>query len=152
MIYPLPVGKHSPFIGEECALCKEPFAPGDLLVLCPEDATRHHRHCWQANDNHCSALGCEGSGQTAVAAATRTSTDEVAEAEPGRGTEPEPRPGASYGCAQSCLVIAIAASIVIIAFSCFGLWAIADYILIEILGWSYRSPLGVVPFPIFLLI
>lgn len=35
---------------------------------------------------------------------------------------------------------------VIIAFSCFGLWAIADYIMMEVLGWQYRQPLsGIAP-------
>lgn len=44
------------------------------------------------------------------------------------------------GCAQSCLVISIALAIVLIAAGCFGLWAVADYILIEMLGWQYRAP------------
>jgi len=45
------------------------------------------------------------------------------------------------GCAQACLIISIAFAIVLIAAGCFGLWAIADYILIDVLGWQYRSPL-----------
>ena len=44
------------------------------------------------------------------------------------------------GCAQACLIVSIAIAIVLIAAGCFGLWAIADYILIEELGWQYRSP------------
>ena len=44
------------------------------------------------------------------------------------------------GCAQTCLIISIAVAIVLIAAGCFGLWAIADYILIEQLGWQYRTP------------
>lgn len=44
------------------------------------------------------------------------------------------------GCAQACLVVGIALAIVLIATGCFGLWAIADYILIDQLGWQYRSP------------
>jgi hypothetical protein len=49
-------------------------------------------------------------------------------------------PSSSIGCAQACLVISIALAIVLIAAACFGLWAIADYILIEELGWQYRTP------------
>ena len=49
-------------------------------------------------------------------------------------------PSSSMGCAQSCLVISIALAIVLIAAGCFGLWAVADYILIEVLGWQYRAP------------
>ncbi len=44
------------------------------------------------------------------------------------------------GCAQACLIVSIAIAIVLIAAGCFGIWAIADYILIEELGWQYRSP------------
>jgi hypothetical protein len=40
--------------------------------------------------------------------------------------------------AQSCLILAIAIAIVVFAFSCFGLWAIADYFLIDVFGWEYR--------------
>jgi hypothetical protein len=40
--------------------------------------------------------------------------------------------------AQSCVVLAIAIAIVVMAFSCFGLWALADYVAIEVLGWDYR--------------
>jgi hypothetical protein len=49
-------------------------------------------------------------------------------------------PSSNIGCAQSCLVISIALAIILIAAGCFGLWAIADYILIDILGWQYRAP------------
>ncbi len=41
--------------------------------------------------------------------------------------------------AQSCLILAIALAIVLFGFSCFGLWAIADYILLHVLEWGYRS-------------
>jgi hypothetical protein len=49
-------------------------------------------------------------------------------------------PSSSMGCAQACLIISIALAIVLIAAGCFGLWAIADYVLIDVLGWQYRSP------------
>jgi hypothetical protein len=50
-------------------------------------------------------------------------------------------PASSFSCAQSCLILAIAISILLFAVGCFGLWAIADYIAIEILNWPYRGPL-----------
>jgi hypothetical protein len=49
-------------------------------------------------------------------------------------------PSSSMGCAQACLIVSVAIAIILIAAGCFGLWAIADYILIEQLGWQYRSP------------
>jgi hypothetical protein len=55
-------------------------------------------------------------------------------------------PASGFHCAQSCLLIAIAISIILFAIGCFGLWAIADYIMIEVLGWPYRAPLqGMIP-------
>lgn len=71
---PLKLQADSPLIGEPCALCQSPFEVGDKLIICPEDGVRHHVHCWEANHNHCVALGCTGSGRvsgpahTAVAA------------------------------------------------------------------------------------
>lgn len=137
---PITIDKSNPFLGESCALCQHPFAPGEEIVICPEDATRHHTHCWQANNNHCTALGCKGQGLIIT----------MPEARP----RPQPNPNnthvvsspskvrtlptRSFHLAQSCLLIAIAISILIFAFSCFGLWAIADYVMIEILNWQYR--------------
>jgi hypothetical protein len=55
-------------------------------------------------------------------------------------------PERSFGCAQSCLLLAIAAAIVLVAIGCFGLWAIADYIMINVLDWPYRGELpGLAP-------
>jgi hypothetical protein len=51
-------------------------------------------------------------------------------------------PSSSFSCAQSCLIVAIAVSILLFAVSCFGLWAMFDYIMIEVLGWKYREPLS----------
>lgn len=150
-IRPVLIDKQSPFLGENCALCKEPFAPGEDIIICPEDATRHHVHCWRANGDRCSAYGCSGQG--------RPIQREVVEEEPALDNQPSAEtvaydskvrtlPTSSFGCAQSCLIAAIAISIVVLAFSCFGLWAILDYILIEVLGWQYRDPmsLNMVPF------
>ena len=142
---PIVVDKQSPFLGEACALCKQPFAPGDELIICPEDATRHHAHCWRANGNECTAYGCSGHGETeeissgGSATIVRRSSDQTE-------SKVQTLPTRSFHCAQSCLLIAIALSIILIAIGCFGLWAIADYIMIDVLDWQYRAPLsGVVP-------
>lgn len=145
-IRPVLVDKGSPFLGESCALCKQPFAPGDEIAICPEDATRHHVHCWQANGNKCTAYGCTGYGE--VAGVSRVTTSGITRFR--RGQEDEAKvqtlPARSFHCAQSCLLIAIAVAIILIAIGCFGLWAIADYILIDVLDWQYRAPMtGIIP-------
>ncbi len=140
-IRPIVVDKQSPFLGEDCALCKQPFGPGDELIICPEDATRHHAHCWRANGNECTAYGCSGHGETeefsSVESATiiRSSSDQTE-------SKVQTLPTRSFHCAQSCLLIAIALSIILIAIGCFGLWAIADYIMIDVLDWQYRESLS----------
>lgn len=62
MIRPHQLGETSTFVGQTCALCKQEFAAGDAIVICPEDGSRHHVHCWEANNNHCTAYGCTGQG------------------------------------------------------------------------------------------
>jgi hypothetical protein len=49
-------------------------------------------------------------------------------------------PSSSFHCAQSCLLISIGLAILLFAVGCFGLWLIADYIMLEILRWEYRQP------------
>jgi len=138
---PITVDKRSPFVGEACALCKEPFAPGDELAICPEDATRHHAHCWQANGNRCTAYGCRGRGALLGYEGSRVRTSSTSD------SKVQTLPARGFHCAQSCLVVAIAVAIILFAVGCFGLWAIADYIMIEVLGWHYRDPVaGIVPF------
>jgi hypothetical protein len=143
-IRPVLVNESSPFLGDDCALCKEPFVDGDKLVICPQDGSRHHQACWEANGNHCTAFGCEGQGevvegnQRVVARAPRQSNGEAKAL--GRFSKVRTMPSSSMGCAQSCLVLSIALAIILIAAGCFGLWAVADYILIEVLGWQYRAP------------
>ena len=70
---------------------------------------------------------------------------------PGSGDQPASRvkvmPARSFSCAQTCLVLAIALAIVLVAIGCFGLWAIVDFIMIDLLGWQYREPLSFVPWP-----
>ena len=61
------LGDTSTFLGQTCALCKQEFIAGDAIVICPEDGSRHHVHCWEANNNHCTAYGCTGQGAIGVA-------------------------------------------------------------------------------------
>ena len=62
MIRPHQLSDPATFLGQTCALCKQEFATGDAIVICPEDGSRHHVHCWEANHNHCTAYGCTGQG------------------------------------------------------------------------------------------
>ncbi|MCA9971735.1 MAG: hypothetical protein KC425_16030 [Anaerolineales bacterium] len=143
MITPVRVTKQSPFLGESCALCKAPFAPGDDIVICPEDATRHHVPCWRANGGKCAALGCQGHGE--VDSPSMPPPQAEVTAEDGR-SKVRALPSSSFGCAQSCFLISVGLALLLFAISCFGLWAILDYVLIEILGWPYRAPLtGLIP-------
>lgn len=150
-IRPILIDKASPFLGESCALCKEPFSPGQEIIICPEDATRHHVHCWQANDNCCSAYGCEGRGQPIL----RRPVDEeeadeyantiegavlTAEGSSRPASKVRTMPSSSFGCARSCLLLAIALAILLFAVSCFGLWAMLDYLFLNVLDWQYREP------------
>ncbi len=141
---PITIDKSNPFLGETCALCQHPFAPGEEIVICPDDATRHHTHCWQANNNHCTALGCTGQGVIVGMPGPRPSPSQP------RVVTPESKvrtlPSTTFHLAQSCLLLTIALAILVFAFSCFGLWAIADYVMMEVLHWQYR-PLFDLIFP-----
>jgi hypothetical protein len=142
-IRPVLVDNESPFQGEDCALCKEAFATGDEIVICPDDGSRHHVHCWRANGNRCTAYGCTGFGDVLPRQSqprTRRQSRVVTQGEAATRSKVRAMPSSSIGCAQACLIVSIAIAIVLIAAGCFGLWAIADYILIEELGWQYRSP------------
>jgi hypothetical protein len=139
---PILVDKRSPFLGEACALCKQPFGPGDEVVVCPEDATRHHVFCWRAHGDKCTAYGCDGHGEVLTDARIVSGGQRRTQSE-GRGeTKVQTLPARSFHCAQSCLLIAIAIAIILIAIGCFGLWAIADFIMIEVLGYQYREPVA----------
>ena len=37
------------YFNQQCPVCKEIFKDGDDIVVCPECATPHHRHCWFSN-------------------------------------------------------------------------------------------------------
>lgn len=143
-IRPVLVNESSPFLGDACALCKESFVEDDKLVICPQDGSRHHQACWEANGDHCTAYGCDGQGEVVEnhqrSGSRFRSRDAADQKQVGRFSKVRTMPSSSMGCAQSCLVISIALAIILIAAGCFGLWAVADYVLIEILGWQYRAP------------
>jgi hypothetical protein len=142
-IRPVIVEKQSPFLGEACALCKEPIAPGDELVICPQDGARHHVRCWQAYGNRCSAYGCTGSGEVLDAADYGNARVRTVRRRTQQGdVKVQTLPERSISCAQSCLLVTIAIAIILCAIGCFGLWAIADYVLVDVLGWQYRDPIA----------
>lgn len=145
-LIPVVIDKRSPFLGEACALCKEPFAPGDELIICPEDATRHHARCWRANGNKCTAYGCTGYGEIQQSRPVPRGRARGRVETPQPDAKVQTLPASSFHCAQSCLLVAIAVAIILFAIGCFGLWAIADYIMIEVMGWDYRGALtGIIP-------
>lgn len=150
MLSPVTITKQSPFLGEECVLCKNPFAPGDEVIVCLEDSSRHHTHCWRANGNKCAAYGCRGHGEIEpdtpnepVEAAPVN--EEPVPANPTSLDQPEvngriQQTARRLGCGQGCLLVGVAVAIIFFSIGCFGLWAIADYIMLEVLGWGYRVP------------
>jgi len=142
MIRPLRVSSRSAFLEQQCALCKETFVPGDDLVICPEDGARHHAACWQANGYKCSAFGCPGKGQISNGAETTTGPQTAPSSSEKSASKVRVMPSSSLGCGQSCLLLSIAAAIIIMAIACFGLWAIADYLMLNVYHLDYRTPLG----------
>jgi hypothetical protein len=54
------------------------------------------------------------------------------------GSKVRTLPAGSFGCARFCLLIAIAIAIVLFALGCFGLWAIADYLMLNVWEMPYR--------------
>ncbi|WP_420630745.1 RING finger protein [Candidatus Leptofilum sp.] len=142
MLSPVTITKQSPFLGEECSLCKNPFAPGDEVVICPEDSSRHHTHCWRANGSKCAAYGCSGHGEIEAPEPTEPEPSPEATDDQPLPTEPNrlQRTARRFGCGQGCLLVGIAIAIIFFSIGCFGLWAIADYIMLEVLGWHYRVP------------
>ncbi len=147
MISPITIDKSSPMLGEPCALCRAPFAPGDEVVVCPIDATRHHTHCWRANGNKCAAYGCTGAGEVASPSLNGAIEGEIVQdtavprQENGRAPQASPS-SSSFGCAQGCFLVSIGLAVLLFAIACFGLWAMLDYIFIEVLGWAYREPIN----------
>ena len=147
MLSPVTITKQSPFLGEECALCKNPFAPGDEVIVCPDDGSRHHTHCWRANGNKCAAYGCRGRGEIeSPDAPAPEPPPPQPENQPPNNQQPVTNPtriqrtARRFGCGQGCLLVAIAIAIIFFSIGCFGLWAIADFIMLEVLSWQYRVP------------
>jgi Prokaryotic RING finger family 1 len=136
MLTPVTITKQSPFLGEECVLCKNPFAPGDEVIICPEESSRHHTHCWRANGNKCAAYGCQGHGEIEPETNNAPTNKPPTTNTNGRLQQTVRR----FGCGQGCLLIGVAIAIIFFSIACFGLWAIADYIMLEVLGWQYRVP------------
>lgn len=161
------IGESSTFMGQTCALCKQEFVAGDEIIICPEDGSRHHVRCWQANDNKCTAYGCRGEGAIGSPAVLRPRSSPASERssrrprvitqEPERprsssnaarpipnapGSKVRTLPAGSVGCARTCLLLAIALAIVLFALGCYGLWAIADYLMLHVWDIPYRLPLS----------
>jgi len=114
----------SPFLDSTCALCKEAFAPGDEIVICPEDAARHHVDCWQANHNHCSAYGCTGHGLIGEPAYVAPLEGEIIR---GRGrSKVRTMPSVRFGCGRGCCFVIALLTTLLLAASCFGLWSLAE--------------------------
>lgn len=80
-IHRVQVEENSFLVGQLCALCHAEIRPEDVLVICPEDGTRHHVACWQANNNQCVSLGCPGRGAVSQKIVSSNQIQEV-EAEP----------------------------------------------------------------------
>ncbi len=158
------IGDSSAFLGQTCALCKQEFVSGDEIVICPEDGSRHHAGCWQANGNKCTAYGCTGAGAIGVPGRPQgrpvrerpsrrprviTQEPEPARASTGAarpvpnapGSKVRTLPAGSFGCARGCLIVAVVLAIVLFAVGCFGLWAIADYLMLNLFHLPYRPPL-----------
>ena len=51
-------------------------------------------------------------------------------------------PAGGVGCARTCLLLAIALAIILFALGCYGLWAIADYFMLQVWEIPYRAPLA----------
>lgn len=148
MIRAIRVDQASLLLGVSCSLCKHPFEPTDEIVICPEDGSRHHLECWRANGNRCTNYACQGRGEAVSADADESSTTvpTVLGGSAGRRTKVRALPSSSLGCAQSCLLLSIALAILFFALGCFGLWAIVDYVMLEVLEWPYRAPItGQIP-------
>jgi len=156
----------SVFLGQTCALCKQEFVIGDEIVVCPEDGSRHHAACWQANGNRCTAYGCTGAGE--IGATTRPRRSPVRERTAGQprvitqeserprgrpaparpvlgtaGSKVRTLPAGSFGCARGCLIAAVILVAVLLVMACFGLLAVADYLRLNLSLLPHQPPLDV---------
>ncbi|CUS05248.2 protein of unknown function [Candidatus Promineifilum breve] len=165
------IDETSVFLEQTCALCKQAFVAGDEIVVCPADGSRHHVHCWQANDNKCTAYGCTGTGVVGapglgdpavprprnqlprersrrprvvtMPAESPSPTPAAARPIPNApGSKVRTLPAGSFGCGRSCLVFAIILAILLLVGGCFGLWAIADFLMTQVGEISNGAPLA----------
>lgn len=153
MLQPVTVDKYSPFLGEECALCKDPLSPGDDVIICPEDGSRHHDRCWLAHGGKCAAYGCTGHGEIASSSPPTSSAQGPQISQPDHVSAPpvsrRRQQTFSESCSQSCLVLGIAIAIIFFSIGCFGLWAIADYLMLHVWNLPYRAPFSGMLLPMF---
>lgn len=142
MIRPHHLDDQSTFLGQTCALCKQEFEVGDEIVICPEDGSRHHTHCWQANNNHCTAYGCRGQGVVGIPSAIPTARPPAPRPRAIPAPPPPPRarptaarpipnapgskvrtlPAGSFGCLRGCFIVVLLLVIVLVALACAGAW------------------------------
>lgn len=129
------VDGESPFLGQTCALCKQEFNQGATIVVCPADGSRHHIYCWQANNNHCTAYGCEGAGMPGRQPRGRPRPVARQQQQPpiilpGAPGQPASKvrvlPSNTFGCLRTCFVIALIVVILVGLFGCFALWNVID--------------------------
>lgn len=141
------LSEDSNFLGQACALCKQPFDIGDVIVVCPVDGSRHHDHCWRANGNHCTAYGCTGQGEIGVSVGSGRRRTPAEAPQPVVISEPQAQsrapgspsgskvrvfPARNFGCARSCLFLFIVLTLVLVGATCFGLYTFADSIFREL--------------------
>ncbi len=131
MIRPVRLDLRSPFLESTCALCKASFTLADTLVVCPEDGALHHVHCWQANENQCSAYGCTGAGEIGrprrLSRPPRARVINVDAPRPPRSkVRTMPSTSSNFGCARTCFIISILLAVLFLALGCFAIWAIVE--------------------------
>ncbi len=140
MVRPVRVDGRSPFLDSNCALCKAPFEAGSELIVCPQDGALHHVHCWQANDNSCSAYGCLGAGEITRSRLRRSpqtrdtnpTTPTLIDADMRRRpyrSKVRTMPSSNFGCRRGCITISVLLAVFICLLGCFGLWAVADFVI-----------------------
>lgn len=145
------ISAESSFLGQNCALCKQAFDVGDAIVICPEDGSRHHDHCWQANGNRCTAYGCTGQGEIGVSVGSSRRRQPPSPTQPtiipnpaATGRAPSSPPGSkvrvfparNFGCARSCFFLGAVLFVLLMGAACFGLYTLADDLLRDAVQWA----------------
>ena len=124
MISPIPIESHAADPGEHCALCKQAFVLGDEIISCPVDGARHHHACWQANNNHCSALGCSGQGDVGNPPLVAALEGEIIRG-PGR-TKVRTLPSTDWGCRRGCCFLIALVMTLTVGAACIGFWSLTE--------------------------